>query len=212
MYATRHGNDVLGISFDRSELSVAERRAALLGLERARFMVGDLRDFEDLRPDLGEFDQIVCLEVVEHLLDDARLLRNLASVLRPDGRLILTTPSAAHRRLVRERLSASEDGGHVRWGYTDEEVIALFEQAGLRVVNLGHISGVISQQLTNLMRLLSWFSWPNTLIGWGAVLPLRPLQLLDRLLTRALRYPYMCVAVVGVREPLAADHPVSSAE
>lgn len=200
MYAARRGNHALGISFDAGEVAAAKRRAALLGLDRAEFMLGDLRTFGELGPELGEFDQILCLEVVEHLLEDARLLADLANVLRPGGRLILTTPTASHRPLLRERLSTCEDGGHVRWGYADDALIALVEQAGLRVVKRGHISGVIPQQLTNLMRALSWFTWPSQRAAWGLVLPLRLLQMLDRPLTRALGWSYLSVAVVAVRD------------
>src|SRR5438132_3702924 len=48
MYAARQGNHALGVSFDKHALKAAERRAGLLGLDQARFLVGDLRNFDEL--------------------------------------------------------------------------------------------------------------------------------------------------------------------
>ena len=43
--------------------------------------------FED-----GHFDTVSSLEVLEHVADEGRMLGELARVLRPGGRLVLTTP------------------------------------------------------------------------------------------------------------------------
>ncbi len=40
----------------------------------------------------GFFDTVVILEVIEHVPDERRLLAELARVLKPGGRLLLTTP------------------------------------------------------------------------------------------------------------------------
>jgi SAM-dependent methyltransferase len=41
----------------------------------------------------GEFDYVACLEVIEHVEDQFSLVRECARVLRPGGRLVLTTPN-----------------------------------------------------------------------------------------------------------------------
>jgi SAM-dependent methyltransferase len=46
-------------------------------------------------PELGEYDAVVCAEVVEHLLVPAEtVLRRLAAALAPGGHLVLQTPNA----------------------------------------------------------------------------------------------------------------------
>lgn len=49
--------------------------------------------------DAEPFDVVVMGEVIEHLSDPGSLLRNVAAAMRPDGRLVVTTPNpyALHR-------------------------------------------------------------------------------------------------------------------
>jgi SAM-dependent methyltransferase len=44
----------------------------------------------------ARFDVVFCGEVLEHMFSPDRLLRQLASVLRPDGLLVLSTPNLAY--------------------------------------------------------------------------------------------------------------------
>lgn len=51
-----------------------------------------IADLHDLPLPGGSFDGVLCTEVLEHLADPGRALRELHRVLRPDGRLLLTVP------------------------------------------------------------------------------------------------------------------------
>ncbi len=196
MYASKLGNEALGISFDEWNNQAARFRSSMLGIRNVEFMHGDLRNLDKMSSRLGKFDQIICFETVEHIQGDRKLLRDLSTLLKSGGRLLLTTPSKDHKPLWGERLSESEDGGHVRWGYTHEELRALFSECGLEVMAEEYLSGVISQQLTNLMRLLGK---ANVIVAWAIIFPLRILQILDSPLTRLLGYQYLSVGVVGVK-------------
>lgn len=197
IYAAERGNVVLGLSFDEEANLRASRRASMLGVRRVGFRTADLRQLDVLAPELGCFDQIICLETIEHLLDDAGLVNHLSALLRPGGRLYLTTPYAGHRALLGETLSESEDGGHVRWGYTAAQLATLFAGAGLELVSESHLSGIVSQQITNLSRRLTAAVGPH--IAWGLTAPLRLLRWFDRPLTRLFNYPYLAIGVVGVK-------------
>ena len=70
MYAARLGNEAVGISFDKRNNRVARERAELLGLPNVRFIDADLRELANQASELGEFDQIICLETIEHIKDD----------------------------------------------------------------------------------------------------------------------------------------------
>ncbi|HWX74799.1 MAG TPA: methyltransferase domain-containing protein, partial [Solirubrobacteraceae bacterium] len=133
IYAARQGNEVLAASFSASELDSARRRANLLGVDGIDFRVLDLRELEERRAELGRFDQIICLETIEHMDDDAGLVRSLADLLEPGGRLLLSTPFDGHHPLYTEELnpSATEDGSHVRYGYSPEQLRELVDGAGL---------------------------------------------------------------------------------
>lgn len=197
IYAAERGNVVLGLSFDEEANVRAARRASMLGVRRVGFRTADLRQLDVLAPELGCFDQIICLETIEHLLDDAGLVANLSALLRPGGRLYLSTPFAGHKALVGETLSQTEDGGHVRWGYTASQLATLFGAAGLQVVSESYLSGVINQWITNLLRRLT--PPVGAHVAWVLTAPLRLLSWLDRPLTRLLKYPYLAVGVVGVK-------------
>ncbi|HTY97811.1 MAG TPA: methyltransferase domain-containing protein [Solirubrobacteraceae bacterium] len=200
IYAARVGNEVLATSFSERELDDARRRTDLLGLRGVEFEVLDLRDVDQQGPRLGSFDQIICLETIEHLTDDQGLLTSLAGLLRPGGRVLLTTPFDGHRPLYSEERHPSpvEDGSHVRYGYSAGRLRELALSAGLEPQGVGYLSGVVSQRLTNLMRRMSLRL--GRMPAWALMLPLRALVVLDRPLTRLTRYPYLSIAMVAVKQ------------
>ncbi len=199
IYAALEGNKVLAASFSPREQEDARRRAGVLGVNGIEFRTLDLRDLENHRDSLGSFDQIICFETIEHVTDDDGLVNSLAGMLTPGGRLLLSAPFAAHRPLYSEERDPSpvEDGSHVRYGYSQERLRQIAQDAGLSVAAEGFVSGVVSQKVTDLMRRLS------TRLGrpaaWVLTLPLRPLVVIDAPLSRMLRYPYLSVALCGVK-------------
>lgn len=198
LFAATQGNRVLGLSFDAANQQKAERRARAAGVQNAEFRTGDLRRLDEFAGELGEFDQILCLETIEHIWNDAKLVADLAALLRPGGRLLLTTPYKEYRPLLGDHVSPTEDGGHVRYGYSHDELRALFTAAGLDVVAEEFISGWMTQRLINVFRRVSRV---NTGLGWAVTLPLRALQVVDRPVTAALSYPHLSIAAVGVKKP-----------
>jgi SAM-dependent methyltransferase len=199
IYAAAAGNSVLAASFSAREQEDARRRAGVVGVDGIDFRVLDLREIERHRESLGRFDQIICFETIEHVLDDQALVRSLATMLEPGGRLLLTTPFLDHHPLFSEERDPSpvEDGSHVRYGYSQARLRELAEGAGLEVGSEGFVSGVVSQKATDLMRRLTRrFGRPA---AWALVLPLRALVLVDRPLTRLLGYPYLSVALCAVK-------------
>lgn len=196
MYAASIGNRATALSYSADDQARAERRARAAGLHDIAFPVGDLRELDRFADRLGQFDQVFCLEVVEHILDDRKLLHDLARLLRPGGRLLLSTPAAGHRPFVGETISAVEDGHHVRVGYEPAELEALLAEAGFGDVTHHRISGIVSQAGFNVMYRLNPVL---PYLGWGMSLPLRLLRPLDGPLTRLTRYPYLSAGVVAVR-------------
>jgi SAM-dependent methyltransferase len=199
IFAAHVGNEVVAASFAASDQESARRRAEILGVEGIDFRVIDLRELEDHRGELGEFDQIICLETIEHIADDESVVKSLAAMLRPGGRMLLSTPFDRHRPLYTEdpRPSPVEDGSHVRYGYSQERLRQIAASAGLEVEDERLVSGVVSQKLTDLMRRLS--ARTGLLGAWLVLLPLRALAVFDTPLTRLLRYPYLTVALCAVK-------------
>jgi 2-polyprenyl-3-methyl-5-hydroxy-6-metoxy-1,4-benzoquinol methylase len=102
----------------------AERQVQENGLA-SRF--GSIRaELEALDPETtGSFENIVCLDVLEHIEDDYRALRHVAGLLAPGGRLIVSVPALP-------RLYGTRDVayGHYR-RYTRRSLQQLIEGCGL---------------------------------------------------------------------------------
>jgi SAM-dependent methyltransferase len=173
------GNHVTTIEIDAPAAQRTRDRVVRAGYgERHTGLVGHV-----LAVRLEEtFDQIMMCEVLEHILDDAATVQRLGAWLKPGGRLVLSTPTAAHGQLPGDTLSAVEDGGHVRPGYDGPELDAMLGQAGLVMVNRIYLCGVgptAQHLLERRMRRQS------ALLGSAFGLVSRPLMpLLDRVAKR----------------------------
>jgi SAM-dependent methyltransferase len=201
IFAAHIGNEVVAASFSTSEQESARKRADMLGITDIDFRVIDLREIESHRAALGLFDQVICLETIEHVSDDEGLVKSLTAMLAPGGQILLSTPFDGHRPLFTEEREPSpvEDGSHVRYGYSPQRLAEIADGAGLEVNSEAFISGVVSQKLTDLMRRLTRVI--GLLPAWLVVLPLRVLVVLDAPLSRMIRYPHLSVALSAVKRP-----------
>jgi SAM-dependent methyltransferase len=194
--AARRGYAALGLSFDERNNHVASERALMCRASNARFRVCDVRHLDKESDLIGQFDVIVCLETIEHILDDRKLMHDMEHCLRPGGRLLLTTPYYFYRAITRSDngpFPTVETGWHVRRGYTTAMLTELCQIAGLTVQEISYCSGFVSQKITWLMRTISKFSLR---FGWLSVLPLRVLPLmLDRMITVLTRWPYFSICL-----------------
>ncbi len=202
MYAARIGNEAVGISFDDGNNKIAEERAKLLGINGVRFMTGDLRKLDELSGKLGLFDQIICFETIEHVLGDAKLVKDFSNLLKPGGTVLLTAPYKHYYKHLlgddKTPLSTYEDGGHVRWGYTHEELEKIFNKAGITLVKKEYVSGIITALQMALSRFLR--KKINFKVVWLLVFPLRILFLIDPLITWVTHCSHLTVAVTGVKK------------
>jgi SAM-dependent methyltransferase len=197
MLAASLGNEGVGLTDSSFDCEKATKRAAQSNLN-AQFDVVDLRRLDE--QDLPPFDQIILLECVEHIINDKKLICDLASLLKPGGRFLLTTPYLHHKPYFEEWKMQTPgvecSAGHVRFGYTHEEIRELFEAAGLDVIEESYLVGFVAIQLFNLYLIGSKL---NPYLAWAGTLPLRLLQVFDRPVTRLLRYPYLSIGVVGAK-------------
>ena len=131
-------------------------------------------ELEDLGSNLGEFDAIVCFNVLEHVRDDERALRALHDRLRPGGVLLLLVP--AHPALAAPFDRAV---GHVR-RYSRRNLARSLRAAGFAVDTLRHVNPIGAIGWAVRMRLLRQREWPSTSFRvFDRIVPLlRPLDAL----------------------------------
>jgi 2-polyprenyl-3-methyl-5-hydroxy-6-metoxy-1,4-benzoquinol methylase len=189
---------VLGISDTERELADARRRAQLLGIDHVAFEVHDLRELDSLPAPPEPYDNVICLEVIEHVIDDVAVLRALARRTRTGGRLLLSTPTAEHRPqyLEMRHQTAVEDGRHVRYGYSPAQLRRVVEAAGFSVAQLEGVGGILMQTVTDVQRRLNQTSGA---LGWALTLPLRALRVIDPFVTRRTGAAHLSYGVVATK-------------
>lgn len=194
--ASLRGYQATGFSWDERNSLVAQKRAKICGAHSTMFEVFDVRNL-DKRSDLaGSIDVAICTENIEHIIDDFKLMRDIAICLKPGGRLLLTAPYyhfIAMTPTDNGPHSKYEDGGHVRRGYTEEMLKELCEYSKLRCEKITYCSGYFSQRITSLFRFLSKV---HPLLGWAVILPLRVLPpLVDPILSRLTNWPNFSICL-----------------
>jgi len=190
----RRGNRALGIDVNADFIKRCSQYAEYIHVDtsRCRFETFDAFALESREE---QFDQIVCFEVLEHLREDERLLRVFYQILKVGGVLHVSTPYLLRKPLYGEYVSKTEDGGHLRLGYTYEQLEAMLKVAGFKTVcrdgSVGPVSVKISEAVRwvehHLGRVMSALSW----------LLLSPLALIDRLMPSA---PRLQIYVMAVKE------------
>jgi 2-polyprenyl-3-methyl-5-hydroxy-6-metoxy-1,4-benzoquinol methylase len=135
-------------SGDVNAADVEHARAMNAAVPNVRYSV---LDGERLAYADASFDVVVCLEVIEHVGDPVALLAELARVLRPGGRVVLTCPSArfpvsydpinAALAATGTHVSAGAYGYGHSWLVDDAELERWLAGAGLEVARKDRLSG-----------------------------------------------------------------------
>ncbi len=129
----RLGATVTGVDAAAENVAAASAHAEGVGLD-IRYMAGEVAGL-----DIGTFDLVTSVEVIEHVADKPGFLRDVAARLAPDGLLVMSTPNrtAASRVLL---VGAAEAVGYVPRGthhwedfVTPEELEEMLAEAGLTV-------------------------------------------------------------------------------
>ena len=137
--AVKRGARCLGITIHDWERQNCEEMRDYLGVpeERMEFRVARLDELAADPAHRGEFDQVLLLDVIEHIMDAPATLRQIHELLDDGGFVYISTPDRdwqAHTASA-PRVSRTEDGWHVRNGYTFEQLESLLERNGFEPVD-----------------------------------------------------------------------------
>jgi len=202
MGAARLGYQAVGLSWDERNQIVAEGRAKMLGLSEVSFPICDVRHLDEQTEFFNRFEVVLCLENIEHILDDRKLMYHC---LRPGGRLLLSAPNYYYHSLSkgdRGPFRQVEDGGHVRRGYSPAMLRELCTEGGFEIEEIGYVSYYFSQMTTAMIRAIN--STIPPLISWPLSLPMRALTILldgwlGKWISGALGYPGYSIVVVAYK-------------
>jgi len=136
--AVLKGASCLGITIHEWEKRNCEEMRAYLGLSE-RELEFQLASLETLSADpsqKGRYDQVLFLDVIEHILEAGKALKQIHGLLNESGFVYITTPDRdwqAHADRI--RVTRTEDGWHVRNGYTFDQLERVLEDAGFEPID-----------------------------------------------------------------------------
>jgi glycosyltransferase involved in cell wall biosynthesis len=169
-------------------------------LANLSFHEADLAQLQNCSPlRRARLDTIVCVNVLEHIEDDAKVLQNFYELLQPGGHAMLLVP--ANPRLY---TGVDKALGHFR-RYTPEELVSKMQAAGFDVVEskgfnrLGSLGWFVSGKLLG-----------RTTLSAGQMKLYEWLLPLAKLVERVSIVPPLSVIAIG-RKPAATEafHPES---
>ncbi|MDE0878884.1 MAG: bifunctional 2-polyprenyl-6-hydroxyphenol methylase/3-demethylubiquinol 3-O-methyltransferase UbiG [Sphingomonas bacterium] len=130
----RMGASVTGIDAAQENAAVAALHARTMGLS-IDYRAGSVENIE------SRYDLVICLEVIEHVVDPAGFVAGLARAVVPGGLLIMSTPNRTPlSRLA--MITLAEGTGRIPRGthdwskfLTPDELTELLEAAGMHVID-----------------------------------------------------------------------------
>lgn len=141
LYFAQRCKTVVGIDVSERAISIAKQAKQALHQTNLTFQQAELRKFTQ------PFDITTCTEVIEHIADDRQFLKKIVANLKPNGWLLLSTPSRDNLLTkVGYYRSFDQEVGHVR-RYSLAEITQLCTQAGLTVRSARVVEGPLRSLL-----------------------------------------------------------------
>jgi SAM-dependent methyltransferase len=122
-----------------------------LSLLEARGAIPHVGLLEDSSFDDASFDLVSMFEVMEHVSDDAAFLAEVARILRPGGRLAMSTP--LH---MKNHTHWDDYSGHVR-RYEPPELVEKLTRAGFRIDSFAVHEGMTGRSARAGSLFVIWF-------------------------------------------------------
>ncbi|WP_300014915.1 class I SAM-dependent methyltransferase [Pseudonocardia sp.] len=153
---------VLALDYDAPTAAHVARRYPRLDVARTNLVALPVRD--------GGCDAVVSLQVIEHLWEQERFLRECRRVLAPGGTLLVSTPNRITFSPGRDtplnpfhtrELSGCELAGLMREaGFVDVEVLGLHHGPRLRAFDARHGGSIVDAQVAVVV---DGGAWPEAL-------------------------------------------------
>lgn len=132
---------ILGIDVKKEEIARCNHLFRQLDHKNVIFQTGDLLTYQ--QPDT--YDMSLCVDVLEHIEEDEKVMGNIATSLKKGGVLFISTPSDQGGSDVKEEGDQSFIGEHVRDGYNKKEIKQKLLNSGFSKVKVRYTYGTPGQ-------------------------------------------------------------------
>jgi ubiquinone/menaquinone biosynthesis C-methylase UbiE len=123
---------IVASEFDDASVKFGKKIIRKSNYENVEFIQKDLR-----RLGLQEnFDQVLAIDVLEHIDDDLVALKEINAALKPKGLLIISVPTPLYPKYFGKEFA--DKIGHVRDGYFIEELNKRLQGNGFRVLKYNY--------------------------------------------------------------------------
>ncbi len=167
-HAVKRHSQCTGITIHEWEKRNCEEMRAFLGMtpDELDIRATSLATLADQPTERERYDQVLFLDVIEHILDAGAALRQIHTLLAVDGLVFITTPNRDWQgNASRIRVTRHEDGWHIRNGYTFEQLESLLDENGFEPVDRLRFGSLGSTIVTKIQHgvFRSWID-PMTVV------------------------------------------------
>ena len=104
-----------------------------------------------------EFDKAICLEVLEHIVQDAGVLKRLSKSLKKGALFVISIPiigTALSEEQENDPNFKPEKYGHIRSGYDAKDIRTLAKDSGLKIVSMQKYFFLVSRNMVKIQQFL----------------------------------------------------------
>ncbi len=138
-FLAKLGNNIRlkGLDVKEEQVQDCNRFFKQIGINNAVFFKADLVQWSEA----AAFDLILCVDVMEHILEDQAVLNNFCTSLKKGGMLLISTPSDQGGSDVHEHGASSFIEEHVRDGYSMDDMKMKLLNAGFTKIDMHYAYG-----------------------------------------------------------------------
>ncbi|MGZ4847175.1 MAG: class I SAM-dependent methyltransferase [Halobacteriota archaeon] len=141
-FASQVSKHIVGVVYDSNDLEVAKNTLKNSHQERVTFVRGAL---PHLTLKEGDFDQVLLLDVLEHVSDDVESLRTINKLLKMGGFLVISVPTPNYPKYFGQAFA--QKIGHVRDGYTIDTLRDLLTSSGFKIIKWAYYTNALASRL-----------------------------------------------------------------
>ena len=128
---------ILAVDVKDEQVEDCRKFFSKCGYNNVKFEIADLTKIEYR----DKFDFILCVDVMEHIVEDELVFKNFFSALKKGGKLLVNTPSNLGGSDAHDDDDESFIEEHARIGYSKEDITEKMNRAGLEVESFDYAYG-----------------------------------------------------------------------